>query len=95
MLEGSSAREVASFKTLFLPFDVFTWMYVFVATLLVAYLLFKMDKHWIRHHPSTAKSFETNKYRGEGIYPVTYIFVSLFEIHINTFDIMFQEYGSL
>ena len=73
MLEGSSAREVASFKTLFLPFDVFTWMYVFVATLLIAYLLFKMDKHWIHHHPSKAKSFETNKYRGEGIYPVTYI----------------------
>ena len=73
VLEGSSAREVASFKTLFLPFDVFTWMYVIVATLLVAYLLFKIDKYWIRHLPRESKSFETNKYRGGGIYPVTYI----------------------
>ena len=64
VLEGSRAREVASFMTLFRPFDFFTWIYVMAATIMVSSLLFQMDKCWIRLHPDKSQFIENNKYRG-------------------------------
>lgn len=55
---------MASFRTLFLPFDFVTWIFVIVSTVVVASMLFQMDKYWIRLQQDKSEFIENNKYRG-------------------------------